>query len=503
MLGRNDEPKMRPRRDTGSGSRNARLFSTLIPGLILAAAIALGGGTVGAVRMTEQPKFCASCHEMTPYHDAWQKGAHSDVTCTACHVDPGTVAQYSHKLVAMKEVYAHFTSDVRFPKEEKADIPDKRCLTCHEDLPERTASGFAHARHVKESKSGCVSCHSDVGHKVTAQALAKAGVLDIESEEPKPSDGATGTHVATNCSSCHDVSKSDSCSKCHKPKHVARGTCSTCHTAGKQWAFAHPDQKAQCATCHERPKNHLKGDCASCHEPKTPFAKTTYNHKNKDCASCHAQKTGHRATTAACSSCHDKPGDTWAFAHPASADCATCHAKPAQHYGTNCRLCHSVGTPFAQTKFKHTSTNCSSCHRPPSEHYSGKCSSCHKTSVAFAATKFTHPSSQSCQSCHKGPRGHRTSSCTSCHKAAGRSWAFSHPSSNSCGSCHKAPSNHYGGSCSGCHKAGRSFSSAQFKHPSTGSPHSSSSFACAKCHPSSPPKVGCTCHGGGRPSDDD
>jgi nitrate/TMAO reductase-like tetraheme cytochrome c subunit len=473
------------------GRRNL-LLATPIPALLLAGVLALGGGSVAAIKATEAPAFCAKCHEMQPFHDAWAKGPHKNISCVACHVDPGTTAEVTHKVSALKEVYDHFASSPRFPGKD-VSVPNARCLVCHTDLPQKTKSGFPHAAHL--SRTPCVSCHPDAGHNVTVDALAKAGLLAASNTTAPPSAETTGgQHIAVDCSRCHDLVKT-ACSSCHTPKHAPRGTCSTCHAAGPAWTFTHPGSAATCVTCHEPPKSHYTAACTTCHDLQTPFAKTVYKHADPQCTTCHALPDGHIATPLVCSTCHAKPGVDWSFTHPASTACTTCHAAPATHFGSDCAGCHKPGVPFKQTTYTHTSNACATCHQPPANHHHSPCTTCHTPGVKFVDTKWTHTSSTSCGSCHTRPSKHSTSACSGCHKQPGRSWAFTHPNSTACSTCHTPPANHFGAACSSCHKPSVPFKSTQLNHPSTH--HDWHSMACSNCHPSGPPKVGCTCHGGG------
>jgi nitrate/TMAO reductase-like tetraheme cytochrome c subunit len=370
--------------------RQVRLFTTAIPALAIAVAALIGSGTFAAVRYSEQPSFCATCHEMAPYHDAWAKGPHKGVSCVTCHVAPGTTAQYTHKIAALKEVLDHFTTSPKFPTS-AVIVPDSRCTSCHTTLPAKTASGFDHASHL--ARGTCVSCHTGVGHSVTTTALAAAGILD--SATATAAAGAdlahAGTsHVAVMCSRCHDLTKT--CEKCHTP-----------------------------------PAKHYPAACTTCHDPKTPFASGVFDHTSPAagaCSTCHAKPAGHRATAASCPTCHRKAGVDWSFTHPSSASCATCHSKAKAH----------VATSLA---------------------------------------------------------------CATCHRSPGHSWAFTHPASTSCASCHTPPASHFSGACATCHKPTIPFASAVFQHPGISAPHGVSGKPCAACHPSGPPAVSCTCHGGG------
>jgi cytochrome c nitrite reductase small subunit len=435
--------------------------------VLLLAFVGVAAAAVPAFQATETPRFCTNCHEMGPYYDSWAAGAHKGVSCVDCHVDAGTVKHVEHKIVATKELWVHLTGDPRFPQG-TAEVPNKRCLTCHAGILDKTGPRFSHKQHA--GAGPCVECHSEVGHRVTNAALAKVGVLQPGLEGSasvipvSPRGGAIGApkHTAVSCTKCHDVAKV-ACSKCHKPTHVARGECTTCHRPGARWTFSHPESQ-DCASCHAAPTKHFGPGCASCHTLDVPFAKTVFKHVSTDCASCHAAPAKHRG--GACADCHRKPGVSWAFSHPASTACGSCHNAPAKHFGASCVTCHRPGVAFNRAVFRHTSS--------------------------------------ACASCHKAPAGHnRAVSCATCHKKPGASWAATHPTSSGCASCHKAPANHFGSSCASCHKPLVAWSRATFRHPTTGSEHNYRSFACVKCHPSGYTSHTCTaCHGANGGGDD-
>ena len=153
--------------------RRNRLQSSLI---LAGFAFALVAAMVVATEATSRPAFCATCHEMTPYYDAWGEGPHASVDCVACHVDPGIAAEISHKAVALQEVYVHYTGDPKFPG--SAEVPDSRCVSCHEGTIDPGIPDFDHETH--RAGRPCVSCHAGIGHTVSSSALAEAGILDPE-----------------------------------------------------------------------------------------------------------------------------------------------------------------------------------------------------------------------------------------------------------------------------------------------------------------------------------
>jgi len=497
--------------------------NTELAAVIVVVALFAGAATaVGAAQATDQPAFCqAACHEMQPFGAAWSAGPHRDISCVDCHVEPGMVARLEHKAVAMEELWVHVSGDPKFPRAKTAEVPNERCLRCHESIK---TPGFDHAKHAKGRE--CQSCHAEAGHSVGRAELQAAGILNetVAAETTTAPIAAANEgsanipgHVPTTCERCHDMAKTGcpschtpkhenpeprktaACGTCHKPgpefafahpigdldcgschdtptvKHDFPGTCSSCHTKkGASWAFDH-NAGSICQDCHAAPEKHREGACATCHKPAGEW-KFTHPSSSSDCQSCHTRPAKHRS--GACTKCHNT-GKSWSFKHPSGRSCTDCHTKPAGHRSGSCTSCHRAGGSWA---FKHPSTrSCTGCHARPSGHKSGSCTSCHRAGRSWA---FKHPgSSAKCSACHKRPSGHKSGACTSCHRT-GSSWAFRHTSSSKCASCHKSPSNHYGSSCRSCHTPGKSWSKASFKHARIpGGEHTYKSWACNKCHP--------------------
>ncbi|RJQ52747.1 MAG: hypothetical protein C4521_09580 [Actinobacteria bacterium] len=469
--------------------------------LLLGLATTAFGALKGAdavVGATDRPFFCNSCHEMKPFHEAWQEGPHAGVSCVSCHVDPGRLAQLSHKVVALKEVYVHLKGGARFPKL-KVEVPDERCRQCHERPPDTSA--FSHRRHA--GKRTCVRCHQSVGHKVSEDSLARAGVLAEGGVRPdavpdSPSRSNLGGHKAVSCFRCHSVAGTE-CYACHKPKHKDRGVCATCHEPGKSFVFSHTPQ-SPCQVCHKKPDRHqatARGvNCLDCHTKAGASWAFSHPSSREDCSRCHARPKAHSASAeSGCVGCHNQPGRSWSFDHSSAVagkkvDCATCHRRPSTHASRSatCSRCHTAGISWA---FRHPSSkSCASCHAARAKHFNGACSSCHSTGGSW---RFSHASPGSkCLGCHRRPSSHasRSTACARCHRT-GVSWAFRHPSSTSCGSCHAVPSRHYGSSCSSCHRASVRFASAKLRHNSAWnclschrrpSNHASRPATCSRCH---------------------
>jgi nitrate/TMAO reductase-like tetraheme cytochrome c subunit len=421
--------------------RRAWLWATAVFAVLVLGAVAF----VGIGLYTDRPEFCATCHEMRPYYDAWRQGHHNNMWCVDCHVGQGYPARLAHKFSSFREIAAHFRGDTRFPRSNPAAIADRQCVRCHAQVPSGTASGFNHAAHA--SRGPCQACHSQAGHDVTNAALTASGefnplvkprlLIGTFAVVDKGSANIPG-HVTVSCSRCHNMEQTD-CQRCHTPQHkqLRPGACTLCHQPGAAWVFTHPTAAADCAQCHAPSAKHFQppsGDlepCTQCHTQAGKSWAFAHPAASTDCARCHAPSAKHFKPATGdlepCTQCHAQVGKSWSFKHPAaSADCIRCHAVPAQHSPSDpaalspCTRCHSdVGSSW---KFSHpsASANCSSCHTPPANHYAGQCSTCHhQPGVTFA---FTHPStgqhsytSRPCVKCH--PNGYTTAYCT-CHNRA-------------------------------------------------------------------------------------
>ncbi|MRR11063.1 hypothetical protein EG835_00910, partial [bacterium] len=81
--------------------------------LLSAAAAVLALGAIFDLG-TSSPTLCASCHEMAPRSESWDRSAHRVVACVDCHQSPTEWYQYPTRLsdrVALlsRDVQAHFS----------------------------------------------------------------------------------------------------------------------------------------------------------------------------------------------------------------------------------------------------------------------------------------------------------------------------------------------------------------------------------------------------------
>jgi nitrate/TMAO reductase-like tetraheme cytochrome c subunit len=230
--------------------------------LVLAAAV------MGiASQFTESNKFCGTaCHEMLPYNATWQASKHNNVNCVTCHIGPGIGNFIVAKVSALREVWVHFTGQVKAPIAVTRNVPNSICQgSCHPtsaltktlDLYPPTKTTFLHTSKGHSSVPHCIDCHSQVVHTTV------------------PGRAYIPPQSMTACFQCHKDGATN-CSYCHTAPHANRGQCTGCHN---MWSFAggknfsHPQPLVgahatlQCQQCHVQPPGPSTppAGCVTCH----------------------------------------------------------------------------------------------------------------------------------------------------------------------------------------------------------------------------------------------
>ena len=182
--------------------------------VLAAGAVVFGIGIVGIIFMsgfsfwwTSQPSFCAKCHPMQKFVDAWAQGPHKDVTCEKCHVTPGLFGFIGGKIAGLQVVMNYVRGnyeDYSF----NAAVGNASCLQCHEGILSKNihTTGamdvLVSHRNIVENGAKCVGCHSTVAHG-----------------DSVPIGSQTHPTMST-CMQCHNGS-------------VAPVKCSLCHVSGE------------------------------------------------------------------------------------------------------------------------------------------------------------------------------------------------------------------------------------------------------------------------------
>ena len=294
---------------------------------------------------------CDTCHNAVAWipaaidHASYPLvGAHSSVTCNACHAqDPAPIT----------------------------------CFGCHADdrstptNPNHLAAGFP---------TTCENCHDP------QDGAFRATLFDHGQFYP-----LTGTHITTApCASCHNLSPvPTTCVGCHNadrnrptnPNHLAAGfstACDSCHSTNA-WRPAALDHSAfpltgahtsvVCESCHDQ--DPVPTTCSGCHQGDTPTG-TFPNHAQAGfpnaCEDCHSNISWKPATfnhtqppfwplvagphkNKACNNCHYDPGDVTQFSCFIGCHKHTVGKETSEHSGVRnfsaesqaCISCHPSG----------------------------------------------------------------------------------------------------------------------------------------------------------------
>ncbi len=145
-------------------SRREVVVASLGMGIIGAAALVVFSGA--SFWWTSQPSFCARCHVMRPYIDAWKQSPHKSVNCEDCHLTPGFFGYVGGKIsglqVVMNYIRGNYT-DSSF----NAAVGNASCLQCHQNILDGNIhSGGITVSHSNIIDAGgkCMYCHSTVAH---------------------------------------------------------------------------------------------------------------------------------------------------------------------------------------------------------------------------------------------------------------------------------------------------------------------------------------------------
>jgi len=205
-----------------------------------------------AIPLTNHPKFCASCHNITPSYDSWVKSSHKEVTCVACHVRPGIEGWIHDKAWAgTKDVAIYLFGRPTDPHNLKAKVDSSLCFDCHQhvlrttevaprDLPapvKDVGLVMSHRKHmeafgVRGQGEGCTTCHAGVVHDQPIKGypiVVPRGHVsaDIKPWNPEYPEGShLRTRALNDCFRCHD-------GKAEHQGRVLDRKCETCHLPDK------------------------------------------------------------------------------------------------------------------------------------------------------------------------------------------------------------------------------------------------------------------------------
>lgn len=174
------------------------------------AGIIFWGGFHTVLEMTNNEKFCISCHEMednvfAEYQGSVHQNNSSGVraTCPDCHVPKDWGPKIIRKIQASKELYGHFITKSIWTREKfeenRLDLAShewarmkktdsRECRNCHNfefmdfTLQENRAANN-HQKALDEGKT-CIDCHQGIAHDLPAGYLEryKEVVSELEAD---------------------------------------------------------------------------------------------------------------------------------------------------------------------------------------------------------------------------------------------------------------------------------------------------------------------------------
>lgn len=381
---------------------------------------------VGDLAFREAPSDCFSCHQDNDVHSggmgqacgdchdsvAWAenrfdhsdtsfllKGAHSEVSCAACH-----------------------------PDQQYENTPDQ-CAACHQlsDV------------HQGLWGSDCAGCHAEEAWDDTRFDHAVDTDFELLGHHAKVPCGRCHTEAVaqqdlrTDCHGCHQAddvhlgANGDACDECHNAKAWretdfnhdqdtdfpllgSHGTisCESCHANDEQWSSGlKTEGRVSCVDCHDRDDYHSGGmgaSCDSCHAESTWGESIRFNHAltafplagmhglvscdgchsaanraelSVTCGSCHEQESPHEeAYGDDCAACHNPAGwNLWLFDHNKQTD----YPLEGVHEQLACADCHGPAAGLSNA-FETDQFDCYACHRKDDRHrrrFGTDCGRCH------------------------------------------------------------------------------------------------------------------------------
>lgn len=392
-------------------------------------------------------KECASCHNdhhgrnfnMVRFEEENFKhqltgfdltGKHTRIDCRDCH-QPDLIAD----------------NDLKKNKNTFLGL-EQECLSCHEDVHQKTLSQDCASCHDTESFSpvahfnhdeadfklkgkhrdvACIECH-EVGQR---NGKEFQNFVDVDFQHcTSCHEDVHDNKFGQNCTECHSEASFNVASTSKNFDHQMTGfnllgrhrnvDCKKCHVTN----YTNPLPHNRCVSCHadyhnrEFVKNEMSPDCAECHSVNG-FANSSFTiEKHNEGA--FPLDGGHLATP--CLACH-KQTTRWRF-RGIGERCADCHVDVHAHYinqkyypNQSCESCHSV-TSWKENHFDHNQTNfvlagahgeqdCMACHKPDEnntvhkyenfQNVSMECIACHKN---VHRKQFEDRGVTDCKKCH-------------------------------------------------------------------------------------------------------
>ena len=431
---------------------------------------------------------CTKCHtpdgwriikegaQDTGFHDKHAfklRGAHTSVSCRACH---GPFRGQAAKFKGMKFqrcADCHMDAHVGQLKPESGAVRCEKCHTVNAFTPVLfTVAMHNEARFALEGSHqavACTLCHSNdpklknrVPQKVASDLSRKQRPVLVSQTRLKLSDvfdAKDPEAVPIECDTCHrDPHAGQFVRPTEPPAPGSRGkACVVCHAPAASFAelkFQHDDSRFPLTGKHKDTA------CGSCHTASSKGKlKGVVEYRNLElaCQSCHLDvHVGQLAKDGitACATCHSterfSPG---VFDH----DKQSAFVLEGKHREVKCSRCHpsveAKGVNVA--RYKPIPTDCKTCHQDqhkgafdaftPKAAAVGRCDSCH-SAVAWTPAQFNHQKTG-----YELTGRHQNTACGGCHTSD-----YTRPVPMSCAGCHvDTHAQEFGMMCASCHTTER------------------------------------------------
>ncbi|RJQ32840.1 MAG: hypothetical protein C4562_02150 [Actinobacteria bacterium] len=237
-----------------------------------------------AIPVFSNPTFCGLiCHSQKADVLSWEKSSHANVTCYACHMQPGLLNMFYMKakdgvLGGYYEVSGNYHKPINGESEYAKELPSVVCERCH-NMANRSVTStegiiINHKVHL-DKNINCTICHNRVAHKRAPEFFKVAYNEKVHR-------------------TYEDFMEMEGCFRCHASKKKQKLSELSEEIEENGWEEAPP----ACIACH--PKNW----------EKLPVGHTTgwrKNHKieaNKNINACY--KVECHTKESLCNDCHEE-----------------------------------------------------------------------------------------------------------------------------------------------------------------------------------------------------
>jgi len=317
------EPNLEEPKKERISPRKARII------LVVLAFVVLGGGGFLGWKLWDykenNPKFCVTCHLMTPAYAAWEESEHAAVNCHECH----HLSLIDQNRLLISFIFKRPESVPT--RHGKTIVPWNFCNECHweknEKFPKapKITGSTIHSRHFFEQQIECTQCHGYQVHKFTPEPR-----FCVKCHKGKEVHGAGMEELA--CLNCHTDRTIDlrpdraKCLYCHGTEKVRKelveaGTVDVRHyqpelalikQATKIKTAEGAPMQFYCYECHKPHEQNIlpgRNHCLKCHKniPKMGKHPVHLEMMNMECKDCHKPHIWRVTTEIArreCIKCH-------------------------------------------------------------------------------------------------------------------------------------------------------------------------------------------------------